>query len=167
MTGMAGRTGPPRLLGREGDLQACLAVHHESRPAPGVRSVVVDGEMGIGKSALLTALARRLAPQRVVSMTCTEQTRSVAGALLEELLGAHVGARAEAVHALLDSLTAGGARWSPIPLHALRELDRVLASSGRCDAAPLPAVRPPCRRVPHRFRDGTSARSCRDSSNWG
>lgn len=125
-----GRAGRLPLLGRDDDLQACLAVHRLSTQEPGVRSVLVDGEMGIGKSALLQEVAHRLAPARVVRVTCTEQTRSVAGALLEKLLGAHVGPHSEAVHTLIDDLTSAGARWSPVPLVAVRELDRVLALPG-------------------------------------
>jgi len=127
--GRAGRTGWP-LLGRDGDLDACLAVHRQSLEAPGVRSVVVDGEMGIGKSALLAEVARRLAPQRVVRVRCTEQTRLVAGSVLEQLLGAHVGGQAGAVHAVLDDLAAGGAHGASVSVPAVRELDRILALPG-------------------------------------
>jgi DNA-binding SARP family transcriptional activator len=121
-----------RLVGRDAELAACLAVHARTTDGPGLRTVLVDGEMGVGRTALLAELGRRLDGQRVVHVTCTGHGSTVAGSLLEEVLeglieGVDVEGDAASPAELLDGVAGEG---SPLTLAALRRLDLWLASGG-------------------------------------
>lgn len=123
------RTGPV-LLGRDQDVQACLSLHAAAqRGRPGLKVAVIVGELGIGKSALLDELARRLPRAQLIRVACTEQTRTVAGFVLEQILGAALGDLTPAAQAVLDELTVEGPAQGAIPLSGLRTLDRLLAPS--------------------------------------
>jgi DNA-binding SARP family transcriptional activator len=119
----------PRLVGRDRELDACLALLDRDEPEPGVRSVVVDGELGIGKTALLDELARRLPVGRTVRAACAPHTASVSGSLLEEVLCRLLGADADVLD-LLDGLVGSRAGRHPVPLPLLRRLDVRLAAKG-------------------------------------
>jgi DNA-binding SARP family transcriptional activator len=134
-----------RFVGRDQEVAACLTVHGGAARTAGLRSVVLDGEMGVGKSALLDELAARLAGQRVVRVTCTEHGRSVAGWLLEEVLLGLLAEDATVVHGLVDGLATGSREVTgttgaaeavgieaaaPLPLATLRRLDLELAGAG-------------------------------------
>jgi DNA-binding SARP family transcriptional activator len=117
----------PRLVGRDREIDACLALLNRSQ-APGLRSVLVDGELGVGKTALLDELARRTSAQRTVRVTCTSHG-VVDGGLLEEVLAGLVGPDA-GVDALLDGIVDGRDGDRPLSLPLLRELDLRLAAAG-------------------------------------
>jgi DNA-binding SARP family transcriptional activator len=118
---------PGAFVGRDRELDACLAVHDRARSGAGLRTVLLDGEPGVGKTALLDALADRLDAPRLARVRCAEHTAAVAGSLLEELVCSLLGPDAPAVHDLLDALTDGD---GPLPLAALRRLDLELGAGG-------------------------------------
>jgi DNA-binding SARP family transcriptional activator len=141
----AARPGALHLVGRERELSACLAVHARTVEAPGLRTVLVDGELGVGKTALLDELARRLATPRLARVAGTEPGRAVAGSLLEDVLSALLHGDAGTVHDLVDGLVGAAgpltpstragrqseaAEPPPLTLAALRRLDLALAACG-------------------------------------
>lgn len=125
--GPAPRAGSP-LLGRDADVAACVDLCRAAADRPGVRSAMVVGELGIGKSAVLDEVGRRLLPSRVVRVTCTQQTRPVGGWLLEELLTGLLGALPQDARAVVDDVAADQPGRGLLALRGLRELDRLLAS---------------------------------------
>jgi DNA-binding SARP family transcriptional activator len=121
--------GQPSLVGRDRELDACQALLDRADPVPGLRSVLVEGELGIGKTALLDELARRLPTERTVRAACTRHAASVSGSLLEEVLCRLLGADADVLD-LLDGLVGTQAGHRPLPLPVLRRLDVRLAAAG-------------------------------------
>ena len=119
----------PRLVGRDREIDDCLALFARGDEGPGLRSVLVDGELGVGKTALLDELARRRPARRTVQVRCTPRSTAVAGGLLEEVLAQLVRPGAD-VDDLLDGLVGTGDEERPMPLPLLRELDLRLAAGG-------------------------------------
>jgi hypothetical protein len=116
------------LVGRDREIDACLALLTGPHQ-PGLRSVLVEGELGVGKTALLDELARRLPAVGTVRVACTTQGAVVGGGLLEEVLAALVGPDA-GVDALLDGLVDSRDGDRPLSLALLRALDLRLAAVG-------------------------------------
>ncbi len=125
--GSAAPAGLRPLLGRDADVAACLDLCRSAVTGTGLRTAMVVGELGIGKSALLDEVERRLLPSRVVRVGCTVQTRPVQGWLLEELL-AGVAGSTDVTRGVLDDVVTDQPGGRPLALPALRELDRLLAS---------------------------------------
>lgn len=127
-THAAAPTAPPALLGRDADVAACLDLCRSAAASPGMRTAIIIGELGIGKSAVLDEISRRLQPSRVVQVRCPRQTRPVQGRLLEELLVGLLGPLSDAARGVLDDVAADQPGDRPLALPALRELDQLLAS---------------------------------------
>ena len=124
----AAPTGPPPLLGRDADVAACIDLCRSATTTPGLRTALVVGELGIGKSAVLDEVGRRLLPSRVVRVCCSQQTGPVAGWLLEELLTGLLGTPSAGVLGVVDDVAADEPGRRLLALPALRELDQLLAS---------------------------------------
>jgi len=124
----AAPTGPPPLLGRDADVAACIDLCRSAATTPGLRTALVVGELGIGKSAVLDEVGRRLLPSRVVRVCCSQQTGPVAGWLLEELLTGLLGTLSAGVLGVVDDVAADEPGRRLLALPALRELDQLLAS---------------------------------------
>lgn len=127
-TGPVVPAGPPPLLGRDADVAACIDLCRSAATTPGLRTALVVGELGIGKSAVLDEVGRRLLPSRVVRVRCSQQTGPVAGWLLEELLTGLLGTLSAGALGVVDDVAADEPGRRLLALPALRELDQLLAS---------------------------------------
>jgi hypothetical protein len=85
MTGPAPQRAGPGLLGREAECAAVGRLLEDARAGSG-GALVVRGEAGIGKSALLDFARQRAAPMAVLSATGVEAESDLAFAGLHELL---------------------------------------------------------------------------------
>ena len=77
------------LVGRELELASVLRALNDVRGG-GTRVLAVQGETGIGKSALLAAIADRAAPLRVAAGSAAEHERDLPFALALDALDGHV-----------------------------------------------------------------------------
>lgn len=118
----------PPLLGRDADVTACVDLVRSSSDGSGLRTALVVGELGMGKSAVLDEVGRRLSPSPVVRVCCTLATRPVQGWLLEELLARALGSLSPVVRKVLDEVAADQLGGRLLGLPALRDLDLLLAS---------------------------------------
>jgi predicted ATPase len=94
MTGRGPRFADPPLLGREPECAAIDALLDDARAGAG-GALVVRGEAGIGKSALLDYARRRAAPMAVLSAGGVEAESDLAFAGLHELLRPILGCLGE------------------------------------------------------------------------
>ena len=94
MTGPTPQLAGPRLLGREAECAAIDRLLDDARAGSG-GALVVRGEAGIGKSALLDYAARRATPMRVLSASGVEAEADLAFAGLHQLLRPVLGSLAE------------------------------------------------------------------------
>jgi len=85
MTGSGPQLAGPGLLGREPECAAVGRLLEDARAGTG-GALVVRGEAGIGKSALLDFARQRAAPMAVLSATGVEAESDLAFAGLHELL---------------------------------------------------------------------------------
>jgi DNA-binding SARP family transcriptional activator/tetratricopeptide (TPR) repeat protein len=82
------------FVGRERELGALVAVHDGVRAGDGGQVVLVDGDVGIGKTRLIEELAARVRRQggRVLTLRCFEDESHLAYAPVVELLAARLRA---------------------------------------------------------------------------
>jgi class 3 adenylate cyclase len=115
--GLRPTTVPPTLVGRDHELDRLLGAWETAR-AGATRVVVVSGEPGIGKSALVRAFLRRTShvPRRRLRFQCAPQERETA------------------LHPHRVQLEQGaGWRAHDPPDVKLDRLERLIALSGACD----------------------------------
>src|SRR5262245_31383353 len=107
----AGAAAPP-FGGRDDELRRLAAVYDAAVAAPAARLAVLLGSPGLGKSRLLTELARQLAGRaRVLTAQCNLAGGATFAPLAEALrahLGLEAGATGAALRAALDALVAPG-----------------------------------------------------------